>query len=264
MHKLRYLFFIISFIIATTLFVLIAFDYILFEVYFGIIIIVLILNFYFKRIETRKLFELTLIYINELEPLKYLEESTKYNKKRFLSKSAKRMDKITSALVLLDGAKIEEAHQVLLELVDIEEKMTPFIRFWYYKAWIHYYDEVDDILRMKFLADQNKTLITYIPQKFSAQILANYELLRARCFVKEGVFLDTAETYYTQVLSGRFPKLTVINCVYQLGLIAYKNNNFNLAKKRLQSVVTNGKNLNAALKARQLLDKIEKIENEAS
>jgi hypothetical protein len=261
MYKLRFIFHLFSLILSIGFLILIILDEVWFEVYLTIIVINFILNIYFRKAEKKKLMEITFIYINELEPLKYLEEYQKFNKKRFLSRNTKIMDKISTALVLIDAGQINKSYETLFELVDEEEKFNPFIRFWYYKAWIHYFDEVDDLSRMRFLAEQSKFLIQDISPKYRSQILANFELMRARCFIKEGIFLKAAENKYNEVLRGRFPRLTVVNSVYLLGVIAYKKQDYDLSKKRLISVIQNGKELNAAKKAKLLLETIEKIEN---
>lgn len=242
------------------LFVLLFFelqDMIDFEIFLTYSIIYIFLNYWFYKSEKNKIMKLYLIYINDLEPEKYLQEFQKYNKHRLRNKTSRIIDQIYFAIVLIDACKVQEAHQILMNYVDEEPKFSAFLRFWYYNAWINYFDEVDDLPRMKVLALQIKNLINCFPPNQRQKLFANYEMVKARILVKEGIFLDIAEKFFTQLLRGRFPKITIINCVYQLGLIAYKKGDYELSKKRLLAVTENGKNLNIVKKANVLLEKIE-------
>lgn len=258
-YKWRLFYVIFSSILLLTLIYFVIKEQIDYNIFFIIIVFSIFLHVYFQKYERKKALKIHLIYLHDLNPLVYLEEYQKFNKKRFLSKSAKLISKINCAIVLLTAGKLEKSHQVLLELVDLEPKFGPYLRFWYYTAWINYYDEVDDLQRMKFLLEQNKIILKEIPAKYRQKLVENYEFFRAKCLVKEGVFLDTAENFFLGILRGNLPKLTILNCIYQLGLIAYKNRQYDLSKRRLLSVVTNGKDLNEAKKAKTILEKIDKL-----
>jgi tetratricopeptide (TPR) repeat protein len=258
MTKWRFAYLFCSLIISVALLIVILFFYddYLFDLYFGILLINLIIIFWFRRLERKKLFEMTMIYLNELDPLRYLEAYEKYNRQRLRSKNAKLMDEITKAQILLDAGKIPETREVLESLIDREPQFSAFVRFWYYKNWINYFDEVDDPARMKFLLNQLSESIETLPQKYRWQMLANLHIIEARYYVHEGIFLDTAEERYSEILKGNSPRLMMMHCVYQMGVIAYKTGRFDIAKSRLQSVVKNGNQLHIVTKAEELLNKM--------
>ncbi len=258
-YKWRLFYLILSSILLLTLAYFVIKERFSYDIFFLLIVFFLFLHFFFQRFEKKKTLKIHMIYLQDLNPLAYLEEYQKFNKKRFLSKAAKSINKINSALVLLTADKIEKAHQILIGLVDQEPKFGSYLRFWYYTAWINYYDEVDDLTRMKFLLEQNKAILKEIPPKYRQKLVENFEFFKAKCFVKEGIFLDTAENYFYDILRTNLPKLTILNCVYQLGVIAYKNGKYELSKRRFQSVVMNGKDLNEAKKAKTFLEKIDEL-----
>lgn len=51
---------------------------------------------------------------------------------------------------------------------------------------------------------------------------ANYEMISVKVGIREGKDLEAAENYLTYVLRGHLPKITVLKCIYQLGIIAHK------------------------------------------
>lgn len=216
-----------------------------------------ILTIYLHRAEKNKIMKLQLIYIHDLEPLIYLSEYEKYNKRRLRSKTFKTLDKINSVVILIDAGEIEEAHRLLMELTEEEPEFGIFLRFWFYNAWIHYFDQIDDLPRMKVLLEEIKKLLPLFPLKQKPKMYANYEMISVKVGIREGKDLEAAENYLTYVLRGHLPKITVLKCIYQLGIIAHKKGAQQTAKNRFLAVIANGKNLNITRKAKAYLEKIE-------
>jgi len=256
MTKLRFYYWIFSILAVLFFVVLVVIDPENAQAYFILEVGIIFINFYLKRKEKNRLLKITMIYINECNPERYLYELEQFNKKRIRSKHMLIMDKISKSLIYLDIGKIEESYKILFSLVEVEPSFNTFMRFWYYKSWIYYYEEVKEIKRMKYLIDKTTELIELSPLKYRNQLQANFKQILARYYVTAGIYLDNAEDNYSEVFKGRFPKLTVVLSVYYLGVIAYKQGKYDLAVERLQSVVRNGKYLFVSEKSKVLLEKI--------
>lgn len=219
--------------------------------------LVVFLNYFFHRAEKNKIMNLYRIYIENLDPLGYIKEYEKYNKLRIQSKDAKTLDKINEAILLLDAGKPEAAHEILMSLTELEPRFRPYLRFWFYNAWFNYFNETEDTKRMRFLLEEIKKLLPQFPPKKRQKMYANYALAKAKLAVKEGKDLDSAESFFSMLVKGDFPKITILNALYQLGIISYKKGNPEVAKRRLLAVAGNGKNLNISRKAQVFLEKMD-------
>ena len=231
------------------------------DLYFVFLVIIFILHFWLSKKEKKKKNEITMVYIENLQPLRYLELFEDFNKTQVISKNIKLMNQITKCQVLLDAGKFQECRNILESLVEEEGKFSPFVRFLYYKNWIHYFGETNDIPRMKFLLDQCYDLLEKIPLKFRQQLAITYKIMEANYFIKEGIFLETAESRYQQIMQTRLPRVAVIQAIFQLAIIDIKSRRLEQAKTRLTSVIKNGRELHLVQKAKKILDEIVEKEN---
>jgi hypothetical protein len=209
-----------------------------------------------RKKEKQKYARLTAIYVSECDPERYLLEYEKYRKSLLFPKRKIPMATISKALVYVDLGDFDTARNLLLGLADEEAKMSDFVRFWYYKAWIYCYDETKETARMKVLIDQQKIIIERIKSRYQMQLLANYQLIVARYYLRAGIYLENAETIYHQVLNGPYPKLTYVLCEFRLGEIAFLKNQYETAQERFHAVIRNGNKLYVTKKAHEFLDKI--------
>lgn len=227
------------------------------DVIFFLIAITLLASFYFvKYFEKRKLIAISKIYLDTCDPVKYVEEYQKYLKQIVTKEKYKYLHSITIALAHISAGKIIEAKQTLDELVEKEPHFDSIIRFWYYKAWIYYFEETKEIAKFKVLMHELKKLVDQCPYKFREQLLSNYNNIVARYYVLNNIHLDIAYKEFSKVFFGRYPKLNAVINVYYLGVIAYLENNYNEAKEYFNSVIRNGNKLEVVNKAKKYLSLI--------
>lgn len=262
MSKFRFVFSIFTLIICLGFFPISVYLPRIADYYFFFMLAVFYYNYTLKKKDRIKLHKISSIYFNDCNPRLYLSEIEKYNKKIIRSKKGKILHQISKSLIYLDLGDLSACHEILLSLVNQEETFTIVIKFWYYKAWIYYYDEIDQPGRMKILLQELEKLAQTAPAKYQKQLKLNFRQVQARYYVKVGIYLDTAEAIYSEIFKGRYPRLTVVLNLYYLGVIAYKQARYDLAVERLNSVVKNGNQLYVVEKAKQLIEEI-KIKTES-
>lgn len=209
-----------------------------------------------RKKEKQKFTLLTAIYVSDCDPERYLHEYEKYRKSLLFPKRRIPMATISQALIHIDLGNFDTARNLLLGLVEDEPTMSDFVRFWFYKAWIYCYDETKETARMKVLIDQQKNIIERVKSRSRMQLLANYQLILARYFLRTGIDLGNAETIYRQVLNGASPKLIYVQCEFRLGEIAFLKKQYESAKERFLIVIRNGSKLYVAKKAQEYLNRI--------
>lgn len=256
MSKIRFIVVILSLIYILFIFPLAIIDLITLEI-FILIGLVLIISFHsIKRVERKKIVNVSKFYLDECDPIKYIKDLKKLLKHFILFKSIKYLNEITIALAYISAGNLDDAKNILESLVDIEPKFSVIIRFWYYKAWIYYFEETNEIERIKVLIEQSRLLIDKTPTRFKAQMLSNYNQIIARYYVLANIHLNLAEEEFNKIFKTNFPKMNVVVNVYYLGVIAYRNNDLKHARDYFKSVVKNGNKLNVVLKSNEYLEKI--------
>ena len=77
------------------------------DLYFVFLVIIFILHFWLSKKEKKKKNEITMVYIENLQPLRYLELFEDFNKSQVISKNIKLMNQITKCQVLLDAGNFK-------------------------------------------------------------------------------------------------------------------------------------------------------------
>src|SRR5690554_3749311 len=113
MSKLRLIMLIVSFFTLISLSILIIFDPEKWLAYFLFSVIILFCNFRIKRIERDRLLAITMIYLNECNPDRYLCEIGKYQKSLIKTRNGRLLNLISKAMILLDGGRVEETEEIL-------------------------------------------------------------------------------------------------------------------------------------------------------
>ena len=258
MRKFNFIFWLFTLLISIFSLPLFIFDDRFHLTYYFLIVIVLFgVNIFLKRADKALIKSINQIYIFECDPLKYFHKYQAYLKKCFVSKNALIMLKNTEALVNLDAGNITHAKTILDTLVDQEPTFNNLTKFWYYKAWIHYLEEQNEIKKMEVLINKQKELLNFLPPSVRPQFEANYNSLVARYYVKNGIYLDNAEMFYSDILRGNYPKINIVTSVFYLGVISFKQGKYELAAERFRSVKRSANKLYISEKAEKYLDLIE-------
>ena len=258
MSKLRLIMLIVSFFTLISLSVLIIFDPEKWLAYFLFSVFILFCNFRIKRIERDRLLAITMIYLNECNPDRYLCEIGKYQKSLIKTRNGRLLNLISKAMILLDGGRVEETEEILKGIAKYEAKLSPFVRFWYYKAWFYYLEENRRTEKIEELIAELFRIANSAPLRYRTQLLDNYQLILCRYYVLTGTHLERAERSFSEVFTGNYPKLVVVISHYYLGLIAYKQGLYQLALDRLHYVTENGPKLHISRKSSQLIKIINK------
>ena len=164
-------------------------DYVDSFVFLIIAIIIAVPSLILKRYDKQKFILIAKIYLDECDPEKYLIEYKKFLKRMVVSNNQKILTESTLALAHLSIKKISESKRILDSLVQYEPRFSPYIRFWYYKSWIIYFEETNEIERMRVLIQQSKTIIDNSPLKYKPQLISNYNQLISRYYVKNNIHL---------------------------------------------------------------------------
>lgn len=249
---------IISFITLISLSILIIFDPDRWLAYFIFSVIILFCNFRIKKIDRDKLLAITMIYLDDCDPDLYLQEISKYQRTLVRTKSGRLLNLISRALILLDGGRVDETVAILKGIARFEAKLSPFVRFWYYKAWFYYLEENRRTEKIEELIAELFRIANSAPLRYRTQLLDNYQLILCRYYVLTGTHLERAERSFSEVFTGNYPKLVVVISHYYLGLIAYKQGLYQLALDRLHYVTENGPKLHISRKSSQLIKIINK------
>lgn len=257
MSKQRFIVAILIAIYAIFVFPLELLDFIDVTIFLLIGLILFALYFYFRKREKQKLIYISKIYLHECDPIRYIEEYNKYLKNFVLSKRFKTLHKITNSMAYLAAGKIDEAKQILDEFVENEPNFYPVIRFWYYKAWIYYFEETKELARIKILIQEVQKIIHITPLKYRPQLLSNYNQMIARYYVASKIHLNLAEDEFKKVFNRNLPKLNVVVNVYYLGVISFLNKDYVTAKEYFNSVIKNGNRLIVVDRAKEYLDLID-------
>lgn len=262
MSKLKFILLIIDAVYVIFVLPLAILGYINFSIFVIIAIIFVIVNFSVNRYEKIKLVKISKIYLDECDPLRYIEEYKKLLSRSILTKNAKVLNDITIALANISYGDIEEAKKTLDGLVESEPKFDSVLRFWYYKAWIYYFEETNEVDRIKTLILQSKQLVDRCPGKYKAQLISNYNQIIARYYVSANIHLNLAEQEFNKIFKANFPKFNVVVNVYYLGVIAYLQKNYIRALEYFNSVAKNGNRLAVVNKSKNYIKKIEDIQNQ--
>lgn len=215
------------------------------------------LMFYFWAIEKRKMNQVVMIYVNDCDPLRYLEEYENLIRTYVSTSTSRVINQIGKALLLMEAGEIDSAKSILDALVDDEPGFNNSLKFLYYKAWIFYFDETNNLEKMEVLYNQAQKLLSSIPLKLKPIIDSNFKYIQARYFVKAGIYLDSAESIYGEAFKGRYPYLTVLNSIYYLGVIALKQGKKEIAMERFSAIIKSGKsNLAIFNKSHEMIKKI--------
>lgn len=256
MSKIRLTMLIISFITLISLSILIIFDPDRWLAYFIFSVIILFCNFRIKKIDRDKLLAITMIYLDDCDPDLYLQEISKYQRTLVRTKSGRLLNLISRALILLDGGRVDETVAILKGIARFEAKMSAFVRFWYYKAWFYYLEEMKYTERIEVLMAEMFRIANSAPLRFRSQLLDNYQLILCRYYVLTCTHLDRAEKSFAEVFAGNYPKLVVVVSHYYLGLIAFKQGQYEKALNRFHYVTENGPKLHVAHKSLDLIKRI--------
>lgn len=200
------------------------------------------------------------IYFQKCQPHKYLVEHQELISGYVLSKKQIIKDQLFNIIVYLSEGNLSEAKIILDELSIKTSKLTNVELYWLMVGWINYFDEIDDLERMEIFFNKLKSLIADLPHYFKVKTENNFLKLQARFFIKNGIYLDNAETTFNDSLKSRRYFINVLNAIYYLGLIAFKQNKKEVALERLNFIVqTKLKELAIYHKA---LEIVEQISNE--
>lgn len=256
MSKLRLIVLIIASIYVVFVLPLVILEIIQSSVYILIGIILFAIYYFTLRLEKVNLLRISKIYLNECDPLKYITEYKKYLSNFIQAKTNKYLNEITISLAYLSLGELGEAKNILDDLVEFEPNFSPPLRFWYYKAWIYYFEETKELERIKTLINQVKELIDISPLKFKTQLISNYNQIIARYYILANIHLNLAEQEFSKIFRANFPKFNVVVNVYYLGLIAYKQTDYKRALEYFRSVAKNGNKLSVVKKANEYIEKI--------
>jgi len=256
MSKLRLTLLIITFFSIISLNILIFLEPTNWLAYIIFLILIIYCNIRLKKIERERLFKITMIYLNDCNPERYLVEIENYQKKLVKTRLRRLIDKISNALILMDIGKLQDSHDILNSIIPYEAKLSPFVKFWYYKAWIYYLEEIKCIDKIEVLMAELYEIANTAPRRYKMQLQDNYQLVLSRYYVLAGIYLDKAEESFAEVFTGTYPKLVVIISHYYLGLIALKQGRYNLALERFDYVVNNGPKLYISSKSINLIKQI--------
>lgn len=261
MSKLKFILLIINAVFVIFVLPLAILDYVNFSIFFLISIGLVVIYFSVSRYEKIKLVKISKIYLDECDPIRYIEAYKKLLSRSILSKNAKVLNDITIALANISYGDIEEAKRTLDGLVESEPKFDSVLRFWYYKAWIFYFEETNEVERIKTLIFQSKQLVDRCPIKYKAQLISNYNQIIARYYIAANIHLNLAEQEFNRVFKSNFPKFNVVVNVYYLGVIAYLQKNYIRALEYFNSVAKNGNKLAVVNKSKNYIKLIENIQN---
>lgn len=262
MSKLRFLSIIIIALYIIFVFPLQILGYVDITIFILIGLTLMIIYYFIWKNENKKLTNISKIYLHGCDPIKYIDEYQKFLKNSITNKNSQILNKITISLAYISSGDAEEARKILDSLVDLEPKFDLNIRFWYYKAWIYYFEEIKEIERIKILIKQAKLLIDDCPLKYKAQLISNYNQIIARYYVLSNIHLELAEEEFKKIFKGNFPKFNVVVNVYYLGVISYKQRDYQNALEYFNSVIKNGNKLAVVNKAKTYIENIQNEINE--
>ena len=225
-------------------------------VYIIFLVVIFYCNYRIRKTERNKVLAITMIYLHECNPERYLYEIEKYQKTLIKTRRRRKIDKISKALILMDIGKLQDAKKILNEMIENEPKMSPFVKFWYFKAWIYYLEEYRAVDKIEVLMKELFEIVTTAPLRYKVQLQDNYQLILSRYYVNAGIYLDKAEASFSEVFTGKYPKLVILVSFYYLGLIALKQGRLDLALERFDFVVKNGPKLYISDKSISLINKI--------
>ncbi|OPZ33235.1 MAG: hypothetical protein BWY97_00707 [Tenericutes bacterium ADurb.BinA124] len=235
-------------------------DYVNFSLYLIISLSGIFLIFYMRVIELAKINRVKNIYFQKCYPQKFLTEHDELMNGFILSQKQIHKNQLFKITVYLNLGNVNQAKQILDALTVKTAQLSIAELYWLLIGWFNYFEEIDDLEKMEIFFEKIKMLNNELPQTFKQKTLNNYLKIQARYFIKSGIYLDNAETVFIDSLKNRKYFINVIDALYYLGIVAFKQNKKELALERLNFVVQSQlKELSIYHKS---LDLVELISNE--
>lgn len=238
------------------------FDSQYFPIVFVFNIIFLISMVILKHNEKIDMIKISSYLSNDLDPKKYINEYVKFKKKFIFSKTSNLLNKINIISIQISPENLEYCKSELESLVEEENKFTPVIRFFYYRAWVLYFFETNDMSKAKALLDELENIIYLLKGNQRLLLYPHLQLDKIKYDVILGRNLEDAELTYNTLLNHNITRINYIYCLYNLGIIAYKKKEYDNAEEKFKIVINNGNKLYVVNKAKKYLNKI-KHKNES-
>lgn len=257
MSKIRLFYTIISLIIILFCSLMIIIDSINYSLYLIISLSGLFLIFYMRIIELAKLNRIKHLYFTKCQPRKYLEEHQILMNSFWLTRKQSIATQLFNISVLLSFGEIHQAKSILNELSIKISKLSNVELYWLLVGWFNYFEEINDFEKTEIFFLKICDLNYILPHGFKQRTENNFKKMQARYFIQNGIYLDNAETIFTDSLKNRRYFINVLNSLFFLGLTAYKQNKKEVALERLNFVVqTKLSDLSIYQKAKILIEQI--------
>ncbi len=197
-------------------------------------------------------------FANNCDSNLYLKNITNFYKSCYLTKKQKIDSKIFLSSVYLETGDLDTLYQKLNELVDEEKNFSYFQKYSYYRVWCSYFFEKKESKKMSALLEQMEKIIGLVPDNIKVQMLVNYKPIRIKCNILEGIYLDEAQNFFTELLSDNIAPLFRLSSHYYLGIINYKKGNLKKAVEEFKYVSASERNHALVTKSKNYLEKINK------
>lgn len=222
--------------------------------YYILITIIIIPNFRMRRNERNLLMSIMGSYAIDCNAKTYLDNLTKYYNECYFNSKNKRYHNIILAMINMDLGDFDKAKELLLSLQDYVDKFPSFQKYTYYRAWTTYYYEFGETKHYKILLDEMKNIVDNASGNLKIQLLSNYNLVEAKYFICEGIYLDKAKNIYEEILTMNTAPILRLSAHYYLGVINFKTNNLDKAMDEFKYVALSEKNLKIVEKSNKYLD----------
>lgn len=256
MKKGRFIYWLISMTVAIFLIVMTFIDDTYYWIYTLLIVLLLIPNFILKKKEQKEIMDQAIIYSRDGDGKKYVVMLRQINRKMIKSKNSRIFDDILYTNVYMDIGDFDKAREVLDRLVEKEETFSDFMRFFYYKSWITYLLNYDDLDKCDVLLKQLSKLIDSAPKSLKSQYILNYQLLISKYNIRKGIYLEAAKKTLKQIMYNNPTPLMEMSCSYFIGVIEVKMGRYDEAKKLFMYVTEFNEQLNYVKKAKKYLQNL--------
>lgn len=221
-----------------------------------LVVLLIIPNFTFKRIEKQKLMQIIIHYSQTGDANEYLEQLKVHDKNMVRTRKMKWYQDITYAQVYMDKGSFKEAKKILDELVKFETKFNKLTRFLYYRAWINYFLNYGQMGETQELLMQLKELVEKTPTPLQQQFIITYQILLAKYNIRSNNLLIETKATLKQVIDANPTPLMVASSNYYIGILEYKLGNFSEAEKIFIEVARFNEQLHFVRKAKEYLQKL--------
>lgn len=219
-----------------------------------LIAIIIIPNFRMRRNERNLIMSIMGSYAIDCNAVAYLDNLTKYYNDCYFSKKNKHYHNTILAMINMDLGNFDKAKELLLSLQDYVDEFPDFQKYTYYRAWTTYYYEFGETKKYKVLLDEMKRIVDSTNGSLKMQLLSNYNLVEAKYFICEGIYLDKAKNLYEEILSMNTAPILRLSSHFYLGVINFKTGNLNKARDEFKYVALSEKKVKIVEKSNKYLD----------